>query len=67
MTKRIKKFFVFLFFSLFFSLLSGKTSGVSNQKGETVSGINKGWNSASAGVCCPNEICEDEDGKHYCC
>ena len=67
MAKRIKRFFVFLFFSLFFSLLSGRVTTETSQKGSKVSPLsNRGLNSALAGQCCLNGICKDGD-RNYCC
>ena len=67
MARKIKRFFVFLLFSLFFSLMSGKVSTNQSQKGSKVSPGEKGWNAASAGQCCENSICYKDDGKPYCC
>jgi len=69
MAKRIKRFFVFLCFSLFFSLLSGKGTTLNSQKGrQQVSSAAGGLNSAmAAGACCANGICQDDEGKNYCC
>ena len=70
MAKRIKRFFVFLLFSLFFSLLSGKGTSVNGQKGhqQVSSSGEGGLNSAmAAGACCSNGICHKEDGSSYCC
>ena len=67
MAKRIKRFFVFLCFSLFFSLISGKIGGQVSQKGKQIKsgiGINTAW---AKGVCCAKGVCESPDGGHYCC
>ena len=67
MARRIKRFFVFLFFSLFFSLLSGKVTVKQDKKDPEISGNTKKvtvWslNSARAeggepcyGECCPTD------------
>ena len=55
MARRIKRFFVFLFFSLFFSMTSGKVSQPSQgeKKDRKVSTQNSfSINSAQAGWCC---------------
>ena len=75
MARRIKRFFVFLFFSLFFSLLSGKGE---NQRGDS-NPVSKGWNTAEAKCCpekksvavCKNVCCSQpcktkDDGSVYC-
>ena len=42
MARRIKRFFVFLFFSLFFSLLSGRVTTTKQEKNDSkLSGENK--------------------------
>jgi len=72
MAKRIKRFFVFLFFSIFFSLLSGRIDSGISQKGKQPkigNGLGDAW---AAGTCCQNNICNkvDENGNvtgHYCC
>ena len=61
MAKKIKRFIVFLFFSLFFSLLSGKING-GKKVDKTAS-----WNSAAAGQCCPEGVGKTEDGAKCCC
>ena len=66
MARRIKRFFVFLFFSLFFSLLSGRINTPVPQRGKQVK-PSLGLNSASAaGACCEKGICSDDKGN-YCC
>ena len=65
MARKIKRFFVFLFFSLFFSLLSGRITTPTSQKGKEVKSSACG-NTAMAAACCPNGVCESEEGP-YCC
>ena len=67
MAKKIKRFFVFLFFSFFFALLSGRIGGNSLQKVRQMKsgiGINTAW---AKGACCEKGICTHDDGKPYCC
>ena len=66
MAKKIKRFFVFLLFTMFFSLLSGRINQSVNQKGSSGDSKQKGWNSAEAGACCMSGICDGETGP-YCC
>ena len=69
MAKRIKRFFVFLFFSLFFSLLSGKVNAPSDKKTGIKSSNSLSWNSAEAAKQCSpkTKSCQDESGNMYCC
>ncbi len=68
MARKLKRFFLFVFFSFFFTLLSGRSGPIRNssEKGTGVSSDNKGWNSAQA-ECCMNGVCVDEYGNQYCC
>jgi len=61
MAKKIKKILVFLFLSLFFSLLSGKVE----RRG--VLKTNRGWNSAAAGFCCTTGVGTSIGGGRCCC
>ena len=64
MARKIKRFFVFLFFSLIFSMLSGRFGAPVTSKGKQIkSGI--GINTALAGACCA-KIC-GESPNRYCC
>ena len=65
MAKQIKRFFVFLAFSLFFALLSGRLENGGTGKGKTVVKGAKSLNSAMAAMCCENGIGENEKGR-YC-
>ena len=69
MAKKIKRFFVFLFFSLFFSLLSGRINTSVSPKGKQIKG-NNGllWNSALAAKQCNGKTksCVGPNGP-YCC
>ena len=69
MAKKIKRFFVFLFFSLFFSLLSGKVNTPTDKKSTVKSNDNLSWNSAEAAKQCSpkTKSCQDEFGNMYCC
>ena len=67
MARKIKRFFVFLFFSIFFSPMSGKMGSQIPQKGEQIRssfGVNSAW---AKGACCDKGICTRDDGSHYCC
>ena len=68
MARKLKRFFVLMFFSFFVTLLSGRSGPIHNrsEKGTGVSSDNKGWNSAQA-ECCMNGVCTAENGKNYCC
>ena len=63
MAKKIKRFIVFLFFSLFFSLLSGKTEKPGAPKADK----GPSWNSAAAGECCFEGKGVTADDKPCCC
>ena len=71
MARRIKRFFVFLLFSMFFSLLSGRISVNKQSQNDTkVSGVNKKgtvWslNAAMASVDDPDDPCYNSDD--VCC
>ena len=64
MAKKIKRFFVFLLFTMCFSLLSGRINQSVNQKGSSGDSKQKGWNSAEA-KCCFGEVKDGPDGQ-YC-
>lgn len=68
MARKLKRFFVLVFFSFFSTLLSGRSGPIhhNSEKDTGVSSDNKGWNSAQA-ACCMNGVCTDEDGQQYCC
>ena len=66
MSRKIKRFCVFLLFSLFCSLLSGRVSHLGSSKSCIKKENAKGWNSAWAARCCEKGICEGPDGR-YCC
>ena len=67
MARRIKRFFVFLLFSLFFSLLSGRITATKQEKSDTkLAGENKKvtvWSLNSACAECDpyDKCCEAED------
>ena len=65
MAKKIKRFFMFLLFSIFFSLLSGRINQSVNQKGSSGDSKQKGWNSAEA-ECCMGGVGTRPDGSQYC-
>ena len=71
MARRIKRFLVFLMFSLFFSLFSGRETTPKQEKNDTkVSGVNKKgttWslNAALAQVNNPEDPCYGRDD--VCC
>ena len=67
MTRKIKRFFVFLFLSLFFSFLSGRFGSPVLQRGKQIRsgiGLNTAW---AKGACCSKGICTSDDGTPYCC
>ncbi|MBR6411690.1 MAG: hypothetical protein IKS41_00830 [Alphaproteobacteria bacterium] len=71
MARKIKRFFVFLFFSLFFSLLSGRINTSVSPKGKQVkAGNGLSWNSAQAAKQCSpkTKSCTNATtGEPYCC
>ena len=67
MAKKIKRFFVFLFFSLFFSLLSGQVEKPASMGRQVKEAKGMRLNSAEAAQCCETmPPCEGPNGP-YCC
>ena len=66
MARKIKRFFVFLFLSLFFSIFSGRLKVSVLPRGKQIksaTAVKMAW----AGQCCPKKICTAANGTDYCC